>query len=422
MFSFIKKIFARQQPAPPQSMTLEELEQWLSSQEQQEQLTLSQILGDFEEGFSEIKEKIEHLLDQLQHAQLQNTNIPSRAIHFMEGNRESYIRFVRLFLRDISVKPKENEIDSYCQRFSMHLTHFASASTKNYYVLNNFFAHTMRDLASSLKELEAKVKQLQDALDRTKLKSITHVREGINQLKSMHDHKQQLKKDVQGKRQEMEQAKENFHQSTVHKDSLQHEGEFLHFKELKHQLKRAQDMLTQEQQTINAAFSPLEKALKKYSKEAFEHHGLIEHYAENPAAALKHDDELTIISILDRLSAKLTSNGLGLDDKRTQKAMAAVKVLTRDYVKDRQQKLRDMSEQMDQLQHACDSSPMLREEEKRAKAQEIAQANYERKKQELLLLQEQEYAINKETIAHSIQETMKKDLEKEIVLLLPQDH
>ena len=99
MFSFIKKFFRQEQPAQ-KVMSLQELDAWIAKKEEKLQSAIKSILKEADAEIMGAKEKLQESINSLKSAELQNPNIPPKALHFMQGNRESYAKLALLFIRD----------------------------------------------------------------------------------------------------------------------------------------------------------------------------------------------------------------------------------------------------------------------------------------------------------------------------------
>ncbi len=398
-------------------MTLKELEEWLRAEESKEKTKLGQRIAEFREEFKETKEGMEHHLGQLQQATLQNTNIPAKAFHFMEGNRESYIRFIRQFLDKVSAFPKEaDEIKKYYENFIKNLNHFASVSQRNYYVLQNFFANTLKDIGQLLKTLEESVKRLETGFEESRLLPIHEIKNKLAYLHEKGAYKKKLEHDAEEAEKSLHQASVSLTQSKEHLSALENGEEWKRMKELEQKLALAREEARAGEQKISMLFSPLEKALKKYAKEAFDNQKLTEKYGEAPAQALEHDSQLHIVSILEKLKQSLAKNGLGLDEKRIQKASVALESLTKEVLHEHQQTLKKQREKIAQLEEDIRSSNLQEKHENQKKTLEITQEGHERKKQALETLKRKIMEIDEKKMLQELEENVREKLGEPITL------
>ena len=418
MLTFLKKLFHQEGPKKAKQLTLKELEEWLRTEESKEKEKLARRIAEFHEEFKETKEGMERHLEQLQQATLQNTNIPAKAFHFMEGNRESYIRFIRQFLGTVSDFPKEAEdIGKYCEEFTGYLNHFASVSQRNYFVLQNFFANTLKDIGQFLKALEESVKRLETGFEESRLSSVQEIKNKLAHLHEKEAYKKKLEHDAKEAEKSLHQASVDLAQAKERLSALENGEEWKRMKELGQKLALAKEGARAEEQKISMLFSPLEKALKKYAKEAFDNQKLTEKYGEGPAQALEHDSQLHIISIFEKLKQSLAKNGLGLDEKRIHKANIALESLTKEVLHEHQQALKKQREKIAQLEEEIASSSLQEKHESQKKALEIAQEEHERKKQALETLKGKIGGIDEKKMMQELETSIVQKLGEHISVL-----
>src|SRR3989338_5640678 len=141
MFSFLRKFFKQEQPAQ-KVMALQELEAWIAGKEEKLGSAIKKILREADAEIAGAREKLQESINSLKGAELQNPNIPAKALHFMQGNRESYAKLASLFIRD--ALPEQitgmdyKGVKSFIAEFRQQIELFLSSSLKNYQVLQHF--------------------------------------------------------------------------------------------------------------------------------------------------------------------------------------------------------------------------------------------------------------------------------------------
>ena len=76
---------------------LEDLRQYTEDILKERFVNLNEKIEDIYTNIKEVKSKILEKLNSLRDAELQNKNIPTRAMQLMDGNREAYIKKIRNF-------------------------------------------------------------------------------------------------------------------------------------------------------------------------------------------------------------------------------------------------------------------------------------------------------------------------------------
>ena len=125
------------------------------------------------------------------------------------------------------------------------------------------------------------------------------------------------KKELASKKEESDKKNEEFRNSM----------EFEEFQEMEKEKTNAIHALKEHSHIIAQSFSSIEKALKKFSRVAFEDAGIIESYSISPLEALADDKELKIVKILEKLQRQLIDNNLDIDEKRREKSLNEIKKL-----------------------------------------------------------------------------------------------
>ena len=108
MLSLIRGLFKKKQAAAAREFSLSQLEQFLGEKEEHLKEELAAILREADDEIKEAAEALNEAIETLKAANLQNPNIPAKAHHFMQGNRESYVKLATLFLRDVMQKRLES--------------------------------------------------------------------------------------------------------------------------------------------------------------------------------------------------------------------------------------------------------------------------------------------------------------------------
>ena len=109
MLEFLKKIFKNEEQEAKQlrEIRLQNLEEWVD--EKSKPLT-EEVKHRAEEILMKVNEELERArfnVEVLEHAKLQNPNIPFKAKQYMEGNRKAYIKATNSFLGHMEINNKD---------------------------------------------------------------------------------------------------------------------------------------------------------------------------------------------------------------------------------------------------------------------------------------------------------------------------
>ncbi len=421
MFSFLKKFFQEEQPKE-KVLNLQQLEQWIAEKEKQLQDSLKKILWVASDEISEAKENLQHSIEELKNANLQNPNIPPKAVHFMQGNRESYVKLATLLIRD--ALPQEIASMGYAQarqfiaNFKGHVESFLSSSLRNYQVLQHFFAHESSGVAGKIKKIESAVKKMEGAIAECGLDAVAKAKDELANIKQKLARKQEL---VQ------ERAKMQEHVDGAIKDSQKAQKDFSDLessddakvqRQRKDALKNVEERIAQLDREIAHRFSPLEKALRKLSKMSFGNEGLIALYGEHPERAIRGDGNIAILDILRKLEQELLRNSLGLDAKRTQKVLEAIKMVSLAFLNDHMAGIHDLEKEKEAIGQEIQGAFFEQKMQALRAAIEKAQAGENLARQRLAIAEEQVKGISVGKNKESIESTLSASFPEKIVVVV----
>lgn len=380
MLSFIKKIFARgpseKEQAAKKEMALEELDAWLARKEEQMRTALNGILREASAEMEEAKAALQGSIDALREAELRNPNIPAKALHFMQGNRDSYVKLASLFLRDafpegISGMAYE-EAKTFISGFKQHIESFSSSSLKNYQVLQHFFAHESQAVAKRIKGSENALRKLEEALVESGLDALAEAKEEAASIRQKIGRRREFAEETEREKGHLRRAGQKEQGLREELAALEASDEAKALGGWREELRSVEDSLAQARRELSFRFSPLEKALKKFAKVSFEHDRMIAAYAERAEQAIEEDSQLAILSILPKLRQSLHDGSLGLDEKRTQKALDAIGSISREVLTRHVERTNALGEQRQKLMQRIRESPVERKKGELAGALEKA--------------------------------------------------
>ncbi|HIJ18592.1 TPA: hypothetical protein HA372_02790 [Candidatus Woesearchaeota archaeon] len=368
MLSFIKKIFARgpseKEQAAKKEMALEELDAWLARKEEQLRAALNGILREASAEMEEAKAALQGSIDALREAELRNPNIPAKALHFMQGNRDSYVKLASLFLRDafpegISGMAYE-EAKTFISGFRQHIGSFSSSSLKNYQVLQHFFAHESHAVAQRIKGSENALRKLEEALAESGLDALAEAKEEAASIRQKIRRRRELMEETETEKGNLHGARQKEQNLKEELANLEASDEAKALAQWQEGLQGIEGSLALAGLELSFRFSHLEKALRKFAKVSFEHDKLIAAYAEHAEQAIEGDPHLAILSILPKLAQSLHDGSLGLDGKRTQKALDAIGGISREVLTQHVERTNALREQRQKLMQRIRESPVER--------------------------------------------------------------
>ena len=421
MFPFLKKIFGEKQEQE-KSLALGQLDDWLSKKEGQLSATLVGILKEAELDIKDASEKVQQCIDALKEAKLQNPNIPPKAYHFMQGNRESYAKIASLFLRD--AVPKDiammnyGQAKEYASDFKALLEGFLSSSLRNYQVLQHFFAHESQAIAKGVKEMENAIKGMDNAISSAGLDAVSQAKEGCVAIRQKLLRRQQLEGQIAKERAEAKDILEKKKSSEGRLASILDGEEYKEYLSKKEGIRNAEEDVMLQERQFSIRFSSLEKALKKYSKLSFEHEKIISSYAEFPQKAIREDHSLAILHILPKLEGELKKGSLGLDEKRTQKSLDAIRSISLEFLNTHLGAIQKLEEKKKALQDSIAGSSVEKQMEEIRQSIQKSATEESLSSQRLAIMQEQREGISIEKDRELVESLLASAFSEKITLVI----
>jgi hypothetical protein len=333
MLDFIKKLFAKKAAHVEEKETvpLDSLDEWFASKSNILYKDLGRRIEIIKNKISSEIEKTRTNLEILKNSKLKNPNIPLRAKHMMEGNRESYIRIVSNFLDKIDMGNAPDKILGFCNAFSNSLDALGKSTIKSYHLLKEFFDHEVTEIAINIKNIDNLIRELSSEIRNSNIDKIEDIKKDILNIKSKISQKKEFEEELKNK--ESELCTLRLKKETLLKDieSVKNSEDYLNFNKLKWEKGELEKEINNIQNNIFHSFSILERALKKYSRIVLEDQKVLENYLENPVNTILTDKELRIMKILEGLERNITHGNIELDQKKKNKTLTEIKKLNRQF-------------------------------------------------------------------------------------------
>ncbi len=286
-------------------------------------------------NIEEIKKKINQNLKYLREAELQNKNLPLRAIHLMEGNREAYIKKIENFLERINIPEKElySSINDFCKDFDLKLNELNKASFKGYEIMKEFFYNQATEIAMGIKEIEQNIKTLKEIVQNKEISKIERLKKLISNIEKYDENKKRLQIEIQEHIYEIKELEQKIESVKTKFEQIKKSNEYSDYKKTSEEKEAIINKIKEEKDKIIQKFSILEKSLKKYKRDSL-NEKLIEDYLEDPSEALMKDTKLEIIEILEKLKDSIQNERIDLKDKKKEKTLKIISQLNKKFLDD----------------------------------------------------------------------------------------
>ncbi len=382
-----------------QKKTTDEVKQWLQQEQEKQQQEQKQATDTLAHEFPELLNNVRKAIVGLENAELRNPDVPERAKHFMQGNREQFIKLTRKFADNIMV-PKEapdfSQNDLFFQQYAQNTARPGA-------ILSEFFGEEVKEIRKQLSEAEARLQELKK--HELKKEQFTAIADILKQMDTVKEERNSIEKQKKEFEAQLQQLKNKHESLKKEKETVTSKPDYVNIKE---------DVVTtarerqESEQAITSIFLPLSDAIKKYAHKI--KNEKIAKYADKPLDALIHDYTLGILKHLPDIKKAIENGELELKPERVQKALASINQLTKENLSGMIHRYANAKKRETDIHHDIAQRPIMKEYEQYA--EEIKKTSQE--------IQQLEATISKLKIPtdEELKETLKQELEKHRIVLI----
>lgn len=350
MFDFLKKIFVKDEPVEikEEGVPLKSLDKWFDSIVENKRKIISKKVTELNEEKAELITSINEKLEAFKTLELRNPNIPIKEKQFMEGSRTSYILRTGIFLRNIGHTIVSDDASFFCKDYETKLSEFSKSTIRAYSILQNFFSDEIREVAALLKQIDTSVLALKSLLDKEKIDNISQARDAIRHMQDNIKHKSKLEKRIAELSDEEHLLKLNIEKLEKDKLSVKSSDNYSEFIKLNEELESKNKLLRDLDLKMFHHYSVLETALKKYERITADHASLIKEILTKPVITFCSKIE-SINKMLTDLGRSVSSGSLSLKDKKKEKTLETINLLTNEYLSDFKENRDKIKEQISKI-------------------------------------------------------------------------
>jgi hypothetical protein len=327
MVGFFQKLFGKKEEI--KIVRKKELEQLCRTNVEKELREFSERL---KTTTNEITETIRDRCGTLKNAVLKNPNIPVRAKHIMDGNRDAYIKQTLRFIEPIKIAEinTSGKLRSELDTLSQNLTNYTKAIQKSYAVLQEFFRVESEAIFAQLKKLNVLIIQMLQEYDNSACKKY----EEILDLLEREEQANQKKKNIDKQRNELNEQLGKF-KTDKHKYELDltktlKSKEYEELQQLEQKVNSAKMQLKKISAEIHDKLASLSRPLKKYSKITLDTK-TVESLLANPVNAIQKENSQKIADVMSSLLKNLEQDKIELKETVKNKAIIVAKQLDLDW-------------------------------------------------------------------------------------------
>lgn len=340
-------------------------------------------------------EMVQENLVSLNATALQNPHIPEKAKQIMQSHRENYVRYVQTFLNELEVPrhPNIDEVHAFISRFEEQLANLKKFTAKSYYLLKEFFANELTEIAKHINALDAMVRDLHSP----SYKQLVDIKKQIIQLENSLKSTHTLSSVVAQEKQSSNTLSGLIQATQEHIDDLKSGKFYKSLEDLQQQKQRLLMKIKHNETVLLGEFSALVRPLKKYSHICLDGKELIEGYIENPFKALSEDVHFHILQILQDLKQNLQGGAVPLKDRELERAIEKINTISKTHLENLLSIHASLKEQLNGLDKRMLLNNVLREIEEQEYKLKHLKDKHERSQKSLTKLEE---STTREDVLH----------------------
>ena len=301
---------------------------------------INKKIEEYYHNIEEAKSKIGKNLKILSEAELQNKNVPTRALQMMEGNRDAYIKKINKFFDEIELPNIEaySSINDFCINFDLRLSELNKSTFKGYEIMKEFFYNQAVEVAMNIREINENIKNLKKVVDNDELSKIENLKRFVDNIDKYNENKKKITEEIEEQKKKIENINEKIENVKKKFDEIKKSKEFEEYRRTDEEKELIIQKIKNEKDEITQLFAILERSLRKYKRGSL-NEKIIEEYLEDPNEALIKDNDLEILKVLESLKRNIEENKVELKDKKKEKTLDAIKILKKEFIDEKRDKL-----------------------------------------------------------------------------------
>ncbi|MBU3941329.1 MAG: hypothetical protein KKF74_00250 [Nanoarchaeota archaeon] len=351
MIKFLARLFGGKEEL--KQLKKSDLERYIKKQLDND--SINSLLKEFSERIDEISETIKERCDELEKAELQNKNIPPRAITIMDGNRKAYIHKtmhftgkIREILSEIQTLTDSDNIIDNISKINEMLDEYNKTTQKPYYILQEFFANESHKVASGIKEISDLIHQFRDSLKQSDAHKFQEILNLLNKTRNRKERKKELENQKKELEKNLDEEEKNI---LVLKDEIKKikkSPEFNELTKLNDKLKIEKDEQKRLSDEIYYKLAPLSRALRKYAKISFDEKS-VEMIVFDPFKAIALIKTEALSNVFLGLAKSIKERKITLKDNVQKKNLLILNELDPGFLRDMQTKIKTQMENIKNL-------------------------------------------------------------------------
>jgi len=327
MLEFIKNLFKEKQA---ETIALEDIGPWFKERSESRLQDFDEFLGAIRLQITAQIKQVRESLKILETAELRNKNVPGKALNYLDGNRNSYIKRIEDFLSTIDIDNLKN-VEPFLKDFKKNLTLLSKQSAKAYTILEEFLGEQTGKIADNIRKLNKSIEEVEKEYTAKNIHKLSDVKTAIIDLKELITLKKSLKRGLENTQKSLEEHKQKESEYERKVAELKASREYKELTTLQQQKKVLEKQIYELNSNFNHSFTVIEAAMKKFERIAYENTDDIKHYLDNPVATIKKDADLVILKIIKNLKDNIASGTVELKDSKKKRILEEAKKMDRQF-------------------------------------------------------------------------------------------
>ena len=334
VFGFIKGIKAvfAGKPGIAEEVSMEGIDEWFSSRYSSRQDFLKGQIEGIRARVAEQIASARQNIESLGNAQLRNPNIPEKAKHYMEGNREAYIKRTEQFLCQLSIPDDSALLRNFITGFDSRVEEFGKSTARSYAIMKEFFEEEVSRIAANIRDIDKLVREIKDAAKNSRINEMDRIRHDIARLKNKISHKAFLEQEIRKKEAQINELEKEKARAEHSVAGMEGSREYRDYNMLKHKIGEARKESAEKESEIAHIFASLERPMRKYLRIVYSDRDLLQKYIESPVKALTEDFSLKIVALLENMKKAILDDTIELKDRQKIRVVEEIKELSKEYL------------------------------------------------------------------------------------------
>lgn len=407
MIKFLERFFRKKEPL---RIERKNLDSFINSKLENSEIKLfsKEFLEQLNEHINNISEKCK----ELENAELQNKNIPSRAITIMQGNRKAYIQktiqFTDKIKRIVEGIDQTNDSEKILGKISEMkylLEEYTKATQKPYFVLQEFFANESKNIASEIKQINDLFEKLEKKIKNSDTHKFQEVSLLIEKIKNLDEKNSKLHKEKKTLEKSLIEEEKKINGLNKEINKIKNSDEFKKLSNIQEELGEARAQKKQLSDEINYKISPVSRALRKFAKISLDE-DKVNFLISEPFNAVKNIETEKLADLFLDLRKNIQNENLGLKKKVRGKYLSIISEFDKKFIENFKGRIRTLNSKIKELSSEINKSRIWKNIEDLNSRVEKIEKSAEQIKREVSICNENISKINTKDINAKIKEIL----------------